>query len=221
VNLQDVLVQERAAERSEVTAAERTAREQGRSIAAVLVEQGVVGEDVLADAAARAVGTVVIDIDQGALDYDSVVLVPREVARDHLLLPVAPDPSGRSLRVAFANPLDEEAVRVVQHATGMEVQPMVATVSGLQRAIEREYGTAEGYSVPPRSEMPEENTRRVESQARPTEPSGLGGTHPMHRLENEAPVEQRIEALLLALIDSGHLTRADYIEALRRLMHRD
>jgi hypothetical protein len=42
----------------------------------------------------------------------------------------------------------------------------------------------------------------------------------MHRLEHEAPMEQRHEALLLTLIDAGVLTRSDYIAALRRLKGR-
>jgi hypothetical protein len=46
------------------------------------------------------------------------------------------------------------------------------------------------------------------------------GTAPMHRLEHEAPMEQRHEALLLTLIDAGVLTRSDYIAALRRLKGR-
>ena len=45
-------------------------------------------------------------------------------------------------------------------------------------------------------------------------------TQPHLRLESEATPEQRHEALLLALIDRGAITRADYVAALQRLLGR-
>ena len=40
----------------------------------------------------------------------------------------------------------------------------------------------------------------------------------MHRLEAEATIEQRHEALLLALVEKGLITHAEYSESLRRLL---
>jgi hypothetical protein len=46
-------------------------------------------------------------------------------------------------------------------------------------------------------------------------------TAPLIRMEAQATAEQRVEALLLALIEQGVLTRAEYLDALRRLLVRD
>ncbi len=45
-------------------------------------------------------------------------------------------------------------------------------------------------------------------------------TVPMHRIEHEATLEQRLDALLLAVIESGAISRADYTRALHRLLRR-
>jgi hypothetical protein len=39
-------------------------------------------------------------------------------------------------------------------------------------------------------------------------------------VEDEATVEQRVEALVLTLIDAGVIARTDYLDALRRLLGR-
>ncbi len=113
----------------------------------------------------------------------------------------------------------------------MGLQPLVATVSGVRDAIARIYGdepdrpdtrvisrrelAREGGS-PESEEMGAEVTRRVEGTLRPDGPSTL----PMHRLEDEASLEQRHQALLLALVETGALTHADYLAAVRRLLGR-
>lgn len=204
------------------------AEREGRALAGVLVDGALVAEDALADAVAKAVGTVVIDVDQGELDTDAVHLVGESTARRYLAIVVSTDPGGTSVRVAFANPLDEEAVRAVREQSGLGVQPLVATVSGVRTAIERAYArrtTQVMRDAVSRPELAPEITRRVEGPPRrqsarpPSEgPIAPEGTAPLHLLEQEATPEQRHEALVLALIEAGLITRADYANALRRLL---
>jgi hypothetical protein len=173
---------------------------------------------------------VVIDVEKGTLDAEAVHLVGEATARRYLAVVVSTDSSGESVRVAFANPLDEDAVRAVRDQTGRNVQPLVATVSGVRAAIEREYSrrTTQVVRAPMArsgSEIAPEITRRVEGSQRRTPssraPADDGvpeGTSPLHRLEPEATPEQRHEALVLALIETGVITRADYVQALKRLL---
>lgn len=230
MELEELLVDEEVLAKEAVQEAVEAAARQGRAVAGILVEQHGVPDDVFADLVARAIGSVVIDVELGALDTESVRMVPEQIARRFLLIPVARGPGGTSLRVAFANPLDEDAVAAVRRESGLEVDPLVATVSGVQAAIEREYQGRDTRIIrnPPRtqSQLPDEDTRRVElpegrettadivSPGRGTAP----GTSPLHRIETDATVEQRHEALLLALVEAGVLTRSDYLAALKRLM---
>lgn len=200
------------------------------------VRGGVVSEDVLADLLAKVAGSVVIDLDQGTLETEAVVLLPGIVARRHLAVPVALERDGRSMQVAFANPLDQDAVSAVAKHAGRSVRALVGTFSAVRRALDRE------YTEPPQKTRVLDGRRRSEAPAPEpavepaVEGSGptvlqpestkkfaeaaLSGTSPLHRLIEEATPEQRTEALVLALVDRGVITRGDYEEALRRLLRR-
>lgn len=224
MDLEQLLVDEGVVAAEAFGEARDAAGREGRALCSVLVERGL-AEDVFADVVARHLGTVVIDVELGALDTESVRMVPEEMARRYLAIPVARGPGGNSLRVAFANPLDEEAVAAVGEETGLEVDPLVATVSGVQAAIEREYEGRDTRVIrnprPGHKDIGEEDTRRVElPEGRETTADTVspGETSPLHRVEADATVEQRLEALLLALVEAGVLTRSDYLAALKRLM---
>ncbi|MCZ7686310.1 MAG: hypothetical protein M5U28_49110 [Sandaracinaceae bacterium] len=213
MELEDLLVQEGvAAAREQIRGVLDLAARDGRHPAAALIEEGIVAEDVLADLLARASGTIVVDLDRAAVDGEAPHVVSGTLARERLLLPIAA--AAGKLRVAFVNPLDAEAVRAVQDMAGMPVQPLVGTLTGVRQAIETIYaGRTTRVVRAAGGEMPHEITRKVAA------PDGAGkDTSPLHRLEQEATIEQRHEALLLALIERGALTRADYVEALKRLL---
>jgi hypothetical protein len=194
------------------------------------VDASLVGDDVLADLIARELGTVVIDLDEGMLDAGAIELVPEAVARKAHAVAVLAEPGRSTIQIAFANPLDTRAIGDVAEATGLRVQPLVAPLSGVRRALDREYG---GAPVPEavlerrqRENMPAESTQRLgagrERRAgERSEELKAPVTAPLIRMEARATAEQRVEALLLALIERGALTRADYLDALRRLLERE
>ncbi len=217
LKLAQLVIDRLGASEDQVRTALDAAESSGRPFVQVAVELNLLEEDEVAELAARELSTVVVELDLGELDDDSVALVPSEVARRYLFVPLAPDPSGESIRVVFADPLDPGAVEAARNSTGLGIQPLVATVSGLLSALDRAYGGTpeEDTRVLRTRELPAESTQRVGSHAA-IDPS----TAPLHRLEDEATIEQRIEAMLLALIDKGLLTRAEYFESLRRLLGR-
>jgi hypothetical protein len=211
MDLEELLVQEGvAAAREQIRSALELAERDGRHPAAALVDEGIVSEDLLAELLARACGSVVVDLDQGTIDAEAPHIVSGTVARELLLLPVAS--GGGKVRCVFANPLDGDAVRAVENASGLPVQLLVGTLTGLRQAIERAYT---GRTTRVVRDMAPEITRKVQALSA-TEL--VKDTAPLHRLEEEATIEQRHEALLLALIERGVLTRADYVEALKRLL---
>lgn len=226
MDLEQLLVQEGvAAPPEELRGALAHASAHGLDPVVALVERRVVVEDVLAEVLARASGTVVVDLDR-PIDVDAPGVISSALARRLLALPIARPSSGR-IRVAFANPLDEGARRAVEEASGLTVQPLVGTVSALRARIEEAYpgrttrviaGLRGSASSSSRSEMPAENTRRL---VVPASELPSADTAPLHRLEQRATIEQRHEALLLALIEKGLLTRSDYVESLSRLLSRN
>lgn len=172
---------------------------QGRHPVEALAAAKLLPEDVLADLLARHAGTVVVNLDVERPEPELLAWVPEDEADRRLLLPLE-SPPGVSVRVAFALPGDAEAVRWAQQALRGAVHPVGAPLTPLKAAIERAYGR----------DLPRETTARIEV--------ARSDTAPLSRLELGATPEQRVEALLLALIDKGILTRAEYAEALRRLL---
>ena len=191
------------------------------------VDAALVGDEVLADLLARELGTVVIDLDEGMLEAGATELVPEAVARKAHAVAVLAEPGQRTIQVAFANPLDERAVSEVAEATGLRVQPLVAPLSGVRRALDREYGGAPVSEAVlarrQRESMVSESTQRLGSGrlSERTDELRAPATAPLVRMEARATTERRMEALLLALIERGVLTRADYLDALRRLLERE
>lgn len=182
------------------------------TLAQVVVEKGYVGEESLAEAVAQASGTVVIDLRHGEIDREVTRVIPRELAARYLALPLALNAEGDCVRVAFVNPLDESALEVLGQVSQLAIEPLVATFSELQETLARAY----------RHEPSTQRLRRDLVSGGEWTGAGTttapGHTVPLHRLESEATMEQRHEALLLALIDAGALTREDYFRALKRLM---
>lgn len=216
MDLERLLVQEGvAAPPEQIRAVLERAASEARDPVVALADAGVVVEDVLAEVLARAAGTVVVDLDRPLPDEHVTNVLAAGVARRHLALPVA-RLAETKLRVAFANPLSSVARDAAEAASGMTVQPLVATVSGLRSAIEKAYpGRTTRVLAAAKSEMPSENTRRLLT---PLSEIPSTDTAPLHRLQARATAEQRHEALLLALIEKGVLTQADYMTALERLL---
>jgi hypothetical protein len=213
--------------------------------AAAVVDQKLVGEDVLADLLAREAGSVVIDLDRGTLESEAVALLGQSLARRSLAIPVALEPGGQAIQVAFANPLDTGTLAAVAASTGCEVRALVGTVTAIRRTIDREYGAEvpntvvlgkRRSSLPPArdaaasapapaasSDAPAEPSDAQMLQPiapEPTKPLAAEGpiTMPVHQLEAEASADQKIDALVAALIERGAISRGDYVEALKRLV---
>ena len=181
------------------------------------VDALLVSEEALADAIARELDTQVCDLEQ-SIDAEAVALLPEDVARACIALPVGIE--GAVLQVAFANPLDPRAVQAVVNATERPVRPLVAHLTPLRRAIDREYGGAliPESSLRKRAELTAESTQRLGGSIQSELPSSH--TAPVFRMESSATTEQRFEALLLALVERGSVTREEYTEALRRILSR-
>lgn len=201
VDLEELLIREGvAAPRERIRAVVRAADRNEEHCAAALVDQGVVTEDVLVEILARAAGAVVADPNDPAL-FPRPDLASADIARRHLFCPVGANrpggDGGESVRVVFANPLDLTAMAAARTLSGLQVLPMVATVNDLRRLLDRAFPAA----------------------GAPGEPDAVTkDTSPLHHLEGEATMAQRHEALLLALVERGLITHADYAASLKRLL---
>ncbi len=171
------------------------------------------------------------------IDTDAVREVPLDLAERRRLVPVQLELGERRiLRVAMADPLDHRAVAEIEAQSGALVEPLLASSSEIEAAIERAYRGLVTKVMHrarpdplPRTQgtpSPASTVRRtpfgaIEEDRGTPRPGGRVRTQPIHALEQEATIEQRLRAVLDALVERGILSPDDYQDALRRILKRD
>jgi twitching motility protein PilT len=109
----------------------------GRSAWRVLVDKGIVAEKDLVRARATQIGLQFFDVRNMKPDPQALVLVPEEMARRQLVMPMRIE--GNEVVVAMAEPMDHLAYDEVRTAAGRPVRKAVAYRADLAGAIEEAY----------------------------------------------------------------------------------
>ncbi len=116
----------------------------GERLGEIVIRRGLAPEGAVMGALARQLG----------LEYrspplrpapEAVALLPAEVARRRLLLPLALGP--RTLEVAMGDPLDLSAVDELQFRAGRRVEVVLTDPSALRRALDEAYPDATGHAT--------------------------------------------------------------------------
>ncbi|MGN6187436.1 MAG: GspE/PulE family protein [Conexibacter sp.] len=103
------------------------ARQSGRPTGQVLVDDGTITPDQLAQALARRLGLYHVDLARYAVDMGAANLLEPSVARRHGAVPIGfLDQARTTLLVAMADPANVLAVDDIALLTGCEVQPAIA-----------------------------------------------------------------------------------------------
>ena len=103
----------------------------------ILMDLGLLDDDNIARALARQLKFPFISLKEREIPLEVTSLVPAEVARTHVIVPV--ELAGGKLMVAMANPLDFSAIQVLRMATGMSIEVVVASREDILEAIVRYY----------------------------------------------------------------------------------
>jgi type IV pilus assembly protein PilB len=133
--LGDILLEGALVTPDQLQAAVEEQQRAGRSLGRVLVEQGVLTESQLVAALATQIGMRFVDLTDYPVDGSAVAKVPEVVCRRHTVLAIGYD-EGR-LIVAMADPANVFALDDLRSITGMEVNPVVATMADVLAAINR------------------------------------------------------------------------------------
>ena len=113
--------------------------QQGQSVQKILLERGLVSETDLLTAWSEGLGIAIISLTRLRLDPSLKTLIPREMASQYQLMPVSC--LGQTLTVAMADPLNVFALDTVTAATGLSINPLLATPQDIREAIDQYYGT--------------------------------------------------------------------------------
>jgi DNA-binding response OmpR family regulator len=145
-----ILLEQRAVSSEQLERALADKTTSGR-LASRLTEQGVLREVEALKALSEQFGVPAIDLGQICLRLEDLDLLPREIAEQHLILPVLVRDD--QLFVAVANPREMKVLEELEFVTGKKVYSYIALEGVLRRVIQVAYGRksrGELYYVAPR-----------------------------------------------------------------------
>ncbi|PKO83470.1 MAG: secretion system protein E [Betaproteobacteria bacterium HGW-Betaproteobacteria-11] len=108
----------------------------------LLVSLGFVSEATLRDALGESLGQNAADLANSIVDPEALRLIPRELAKRHLMLALSYSPNDHRLKIAIADPNDVVALdklRALIHAD-LQIETLLAGESEIARAIDQYYG---------------------------------------------------------------------------------
>lgn len=137
-----LLVENRAISEDQLHIALLEHQKCGLLLGRVLVELGFVSEALVREALCASTGEVSVALDHVAVDADTLKLVPRDIARRHLVLPIAFDREVQQLTLAMADTLNIVALDQIRtlHGGAIRLCPVLAGQADILRAIDQLYG---------------------------------------------------------------------------------
>jgi type IV pilus assembly protein PilB len=109
-----------------------------KKLGEIMIESGFITERQLVEALEFQLGVPVVNLNETVFDLPTVQLIDESIARKHHLVPI--NCGGGKIKVAMIDPLNKEAIKAIQMATGMSVQPFIAMRIEMEEAINRFYG---------------------------------------------------------------------------------
>ena len=141
--LGDILVEQGAISPEQLRQGLELQTTTGQRLGNVLISLGWADEEQVTKARSVQMEAVYADMTQEVPDPFAVALVSFELAQRYLLVPLSVDGSidgkpGR-IRLAMVDPWDVGAIDHIQRETRRRVEPLLASETGLQSALERAY----------------------------------------------------------------------------------
>ena len=213
--LESLLLDEGLVSDTALRQARRVALRRHAPLLEVLIDEHSVEEEPLAEALSRRLELPRIHLAQApavGLDEEALREVPHDLAAAHLVMPTRLEHGGdrRTLQLAMVNPLDTAAVEDIAHATGCQLELVVATLSEVRAAIQRSYRGLITKMIP-RLPDAERDAAHAGAVGEPT-------TAPHLHLPDERSTEARLRALVELLVEKGVLGPTDLDERVRRLL---
>ena len=136
--LGDMLLEEKLITPADLQSAIEEQRKSGQLLGATLIGLGLIDEDALVKLLQRQLHLPLVDLNDLVIDEAVLQHVREELARKYLAMPIELE-GRRTLKVAMADPLNVAALEDLRFCSGMFIQPVLATPSAIQQAIERYY----------------------------------------------------------------------------------
>ncbi len=135
--LGEILIKRNMITPEQLTQALELQKKEGGYVGEILVKLGLLEERDVVVALIVQCSLPYIAVNKYEIDRQIIQLIPEDLARRHLLIPL--DRVGKVLSVVMANPLDEAVKNQLQDMTQLKVVPFIATKAEIKEAIDRWY----------------------------------------------------------------------------------
>lgn len=225
-DLGDLLLEERLITEGVLRAARRLAKRERLPVVVVLLDEKHLTEQQLVDLLTRRLKLQAVDLSRVEIDEDVLRIVPYDLAEKHRVLPLAvsEDRRGKVLRAAMADPLDRDALDELAASTGHVIEALVAPAAALAAVIRGRYRGSLNRRTPWPAMPVVTPAPAVTAPITPEQRPRLADatvTQPLLRIDEDASVDDRLRALVLALVESGVLSEQAYATALRKVRKED
>lgn len=144
-SLTEILFRSQMVTEADVSKALEEQRRTGLRLGELFVNLGIVTQEDIDWALSSHLNLPLVKLDRKTIDPDAVKCVPAELARAHGLIPLFK--IGEEISVAMVDPLDREAVRAVEAATGCSVTVSISRAHEVREMQEIFYGRGAGESL--------------------------------------------------------------------------
>jgi type IV pilus assembly protein PilB len=219
MKLGEVLISHRALDEEKLLAALSDQRAFGGKLGRTLVDLGYVTEDQLVRALSEQLSLDTVDLDTADVHEQALHCLPVDVCERYGVFPVRLDSRQGILWVATAEP-DRETLQELAQIAQHTLEPMLASMSSIDRAVRRYYfgertGPAPRLAEPVRA-VPDSPARPSPQSLGPIVPDGTAhdDTHELRtllvRIEKEVAAQSRaFRALVELLQEKGIIRRGE------------
>ena len=139
--LGELLVREKLISLTQLRQAQDEQKKSNTTLSYALAKMGIISDHEITDFLSQQYRVETINLEEFDIDDDVVKLVPKDVCQRHGLIPVSR--AGSSLIVAMSDPSNLHAVDDIKFLTGYNVEPVVAPISAIEKAVARYYAVPE------------------------------------------------------------------------------
>jgi len=141
--LGELLVREKLISLQQLRKAQDEQKRSGQNLGYTLARLGFISDGEITNFLSSQYRLPAINLDEYEIDVDVVKLVNKEVCEKHRIIPVSR--VGSSLIVAMSDPTNLNAIDDIKFLSGYNVEPVVASETAIQAAIERYYNAGPSY----------------------------------------------------------------------------
>jgi len=200
LRLGELLVKEGLISEAQLEKSINTQRQEGGRLGELLIKLGMIKEEEVVSILGKQLGIPYFSLGTGMLkpasDQGLDILIPHDFAIKNTVIPLSR--TLNSLTVAMFDPLDLILIDNIKKITGCEINPVIATKSDIQKAVENFYGKARML------ERAVEASYDIATLSDTTEGTDTGEELSLDKLiarAEEAPVVKLVDLIIRQAID--------------------